>query len=111
MLNCREVSFHQSCCEKCQNFENVIDEISTYMTGIPKDITEGVESSLCCYCSFFPSIACILHNCDDCGPQKVKVSIQQRNVAKLTETRNKFLVKQWENKSHTKESAAQTYLH
>ena len=48
MLNWQgRIPFCQSCCEKCQNFENVIDEIRKYMTGIPKDIMEFVESSLC----------------------------------------------------------------
>ena len=53
------------------------------MIGIPDDIKGCVKYSLCPYNGYFPYIACILHNCDNCGTQKVKVSIQQRNVAKL----------------------------
>ena len=46
------IPFCQSC-EKCQNFENGIGEITKYMMGIPKDITECVESHLCSYNGYF----------------------------------------------------------
>ena len=33
-----KIPFRQSCCKKCQNFENTLEQISKYMQGVPKDV-------------------------------------------------------------------------
>ena len=57
------IPFRQSCCEKCQNFENTMAEISKYMNGVPREVGDCVDSSLYAYEGFFPHISCILHKC------------------------------------------------
>ena len=42
-----KIPFRQSCCEKCQNFENMVSEISKYMQGVPRDVGDCVDASLC----------------------------------------------------------------
>ena len=112
MLHCREeFPFHQSC-EKCQNFENVIDEISKCMTGIPKRYRQNVSSPVCVLTMvifltlfvFYVIVMIVEH-------RRVKLVFNKEMFAKLTETRKNSLSMEWENKSPTKESVAQTYLH
>ena len=31
------ISYRQSCCEHCQNFENIVNKVSRYMSDIPSD--------------------------------------------------------------------------
>ena len=48
-----KIPFRWSCCEKCQNFENTLQQISKYMQGLPRDVGDCVDASLCHYDSFF----------------------------------------------------------
>ena len=73
-----KIPFRQSCCEKCQNFENTIAEISKYMNG-SREVGDCVDSSLCAYEGFFPHISCILCTCNKCGIEKVKSKFMQLN--------------------------------
>ena len=43
------IPFQQSCCERCQNFEALIDEMSKYMVGILCTLANCVDSSVCVY--------------------------------------------------------------
>ena len=54
------IPYRQSCCEHCQNFENIIHEASKYMTGIPSDTGDWIDHSLCAYMGYFPNLPCIL---------------------------------------------------
>ena len=53
---------------------------------------------------------CILHICKECGAKKYKDSILQRNKAKCTDKRKRFLVKLWVTKTLRKEGAAQSFI-
>ena len=92
------IPYRQSCCEKCQNFENIVHEASKYMSGIPSDKGDSIDRSLCTYTGYFPKLPCILCICKDCGTEKFKKSILQRNKSKCCDKRKKFLVKIWETK-------------
>ena len=81
------IPYRQSCCEKCQNFENVVHEASKYMSGIPSDKGDCIDRSLCAYMGYFPKLPYLLGMCIDCGTEKFKKSILQRNK------RKRFLVK------------------
>ena len=54
------IPFRQSCCEKCQNFENANDEASKYLRSIPRNIGDCIDQTLCPYTGFFPKLPCIL---------------------------------------------------
>ena len=71
------IPYRQSCCKKCQNFENVVHEASKYMSGIPSDKDYSIDRSLCAYTGYFPKLPCILRMCKDCGTEKFKKSILQ----------------------------------
>ena len=43
------IAFRQSCCEKCQNFRNVIDEAAKYLHGVPHDIKDVIDRTMCAY--------------------------------------------------------------
>ena len=61
------IPFRQSCCERCQNFENILNEASKYMAS-----GDAIDLSMCHYTGFSPDIKCILHICDKCGTSKYK---------------------------------------
>ena len=54
------IPFCQSCCKKCQNFENANDEASKYLQSIPRNIGDCIHQTLCPYMGFFPKLNCIL---------------------------------------------------
>ena len=66
------IPFRPSCCERCQNFENILNEASKYMVNIPSDVGDAIDLSMCPYTGFFPDIKCILCICDKCGTSKYK---------------------------------------
>ena len=51
-----KIPFRQSYCERCQNFDNIVQEINKFMLGVPRTLADCVDSSLCDYNTFFPSI-------------------------------------------------------
>ena len=96
------IPYRQSCCECCQNFENIVQEASKYMSGIPSDIGDCIDRSLCAYTGYFPNLPCILCICKECGTSKFKESILQKNEGKCSDKRKRFLVKIWETKAEKK---------
>ena len=48
-----KIFFRQSCYEKCQNFENTVNEISKYMRSVQRDVGDCVDASLCPFDGFF----------------------------------------------------------
>ena len=52
-----KIPFHQSCCEKCQNAENIIDKASKYMKNVPWDLGGCVDRTLCPYQGYFLKLA------------------------------------------------------
>ena len=104
------IPFRQSCCEKCQNFENILNEASKYLSGIPSDVGEAINRSLCEYSGYFPKVSCILRTCKTCGTDVFKNAILRDNADKLKDERKRFLVKLWETKTERKEGVAQSFL-
>ena len=105
-----KIPLQQSCCKKCLNFENVSKIIAQYLQGMFKDLNVAVDSTLCKYEGIFPKIDCVLHMCCDCGTGKLCANIENANASKLQDTRKRFLVKQWENKSREYNGVSQSYL-
>ena len=105
-----KIPLRQSCCEKCLNFDNVAKEAFTYLTGTSKDLHEAVDLTLCPYTGTYPKIECILCTCSECGTSKLKQSLIEKNSAKLQDTRQRFLIKQWVNKSREKNGVTQNFL-
>ena len=101
----------QSCCEKCQNYDAVVEESNKYMTGISGTLADCVDTSFCDYNTFFPQIECILQKCEKCGTNKLKDTLKQQNSQKFKDKRKRFLVKQWENKIQIKKGERQTFMH
>ena len=93
------IPYRRSCCENCQNFENIVHKASKYMSGIPSDRGDCIDCSLCPYTGYFPNLLCILHICKQCGTRKFKESILLKNKAKCCNKRKRFLVKLWETKT------------
>ena len=90
-----KIPFHQSCCEKCQNAENIIDEASKDMKNVPGDLGGCVDRTLCPYQGYFPKLACILHKYKKCRPSKFLAEILDDNADKCADIRQCFLVKLW----------------
>ena len=94
-----KILFRQSCCEYCQNFEAVTDEMSKYMIGILRTLADCIDSSMCPYNSYFPKMDCVLRICKNCGTLKLKAKLKKDNKGKMKDCRKQFLVKQWSTKS------------
>ena len=41
------IPFRQSCCERCQNFENTLNEASKFLSGVQRDAGDAIDKSLC----------------------------------------------------------------
>ena len=80
------------------------------MHNIPSDIGDCIDRSLCAYTGYFPKLPCILHICKECGTEKFKDSILQKNKAKCIDKRKKFLIKLWVTKIVRKEGAVQSFM-
>ena len=39
------IPFRQSCCEWCQNFENVLNEASKFLSEVPTDVGDAIDKS------------------------------------------------------------------
>ena len=86
-------------------------EISKYMNGVPREVGDCVDSSLCAYEGFFPHISCILCTCHKCGIEKLKSKIMQLNESKIGDKRKRFMMKVGVTKTKVKDGAQQSYLH
>ena len=40
------IPFRQSCCKKCQNFENITNEAAKYLHGVPHNIGDCIDQSI-----------------------------------------------------------------
>ena len=85
----------QSCCEKCLNFENIIKEGSKYLKGIPKEMNDCIDSTLCSYKGYFPKFCCIQRECDSCSLTTLKERLIAENAVKISDTHKRFLNKEW----------------
>ena len=106
-----KIPFRQSCCEKCQNFKNTLEQISKYMQGVPRDVRDCVDTSLCHYDGFFPQIPCILCTCEHCRVGRFKQKIERLNASRMKDNRKRFMVKVLVTKSKVTEGVKQSYLH
>ena len=107
-----KIPFRQSCCEHCQNFENILNEASKYLKDIPSDVGDALDHSMCAYVGYFLKIDCILCICDKCGTSQYKGLILEKNASKVCDRSKHFLVKQWVTKTVRKEDGnAQSFLH
>ena len=77
-----KIPFCQGCCKRCQNFEEVVEEISNYMIGVPRTLADCVDSSFRAYKTFFPSMPYILRICKKCGTTKLKDCLEKQNMKK-----------------------------
>ena len=80
------------------------------MSGVPRDVGDAIDKSLCEYSGYFPKLSCILHTCKKCGTDALKNSILQNNAAKIEDQRKRFLVKLWVTKTENKEGVSQSFL-
>ena len=107
-----KIPFRQSCCEKCQNAENIIDEAGKYMRNVPHNLGGCVDRTLCPYKGYFPQIECILCKCNTCGRAKFHHEILNDNKDKTKDERQRFLVKLWYTKrGKKKDGTTQSFLH
>ena len=106
-----KIPFRQSCCEKCQNVENIIEQASKYMLNIPRDVGGCVDRTLCTYNDYFPQLPCILRTCKMCSTKQFYNEIVESNKAKMSDTRKRFLIKQWITTTVKKNGATQSFLH
>ena len=104
------IHFRQSCCERCQNFENTLSDASKHMRGIPSEAGDAIDNSLCEYEGYFPDITCVLCTCEKCGIDKYKNYLLDVNASKMCDSSRRFLIKQWEAKTGHKEGTSQSFL-
>ena len=97
------IPLRESCCEKCQNFENVTNEAAKYLLSVPHDIGDVIDRTMCHYIGYFSKLPCILHTCDHCGQAKFQNKLVDLNRNKLSDTRKRCLVKIWITKTERKE--------
>ena len=106
-----KIQFHQSCCEKCQNIENIIEQASKYMTNIPRNLGGCLDRTLCDYHGYFPNFKCVIRKCKNSGSSKFPQQILESNADKFSDNRKRFLIKQWVTQTERKEGATQSFLH
>lgn len=106
-----KIPLRQSCCEKCQNFENIISVAHKHLNGVPGTLEGCVNTALCPYLDFFPNFQCVNGACSECGIDSVKQNLLQLNASKLKEKRKRFMIKQWVTKTRQKDGKSQSYLH
>ena len=63
-----------------------------HLKGIPRDVGDCIDRSLCGYSNFFPKISCILRTCNECGTEFYKDSVAQ-NAEKMKDKHKRFMVK------------------
>ena len=110
LLLISRIPFRQSCCKKCQNFENVINEAAKYLHGVPQDIGNVTDRTMCAYTGYFPKLACKLCTCDNCAEAKYRNKLLDVNRNKLSDKRKHFMVKLWITKTERKEGKVQSFL-
>ena len=87
-----KIPFRQSCCEKCQKAENIIDEAGKYMRNVPHDLGGCVDRTLCPHKGYFLKIECILCKCNTCGTANFIMRYSMTIKIKLKMKGNAFLL-------------------
>ena len=105
------IPLRQSCCEKCLNFDNILKQASKYLCGIPEDLNEAIDISMCPYEGYFLNIDCVLCKCNECSIDAFKQKLLDSNESKLTDKCKCFLVKEWVTQTKENNGATQSYLH
>ena len=82
-----KIPFRQSCCERCENFTNLMKEGNKYMSGIVCDLSSLVDASLCPYEGHFPNKSCVLRICDKCGVDNFREHVIESNPTKINDKR------------------------
>ena len=80
------------------------------MKGIPADVGDAIDKSLCAYDGYFPNIRCILRTCQNYGTAKYKQQILDANASKITDKTRRFMIKQWITKTVNKAGVIQSYI-
>ena len=80
------------------------------MKGIPADIGDAIDNSLCDYSGYFTDIMCVLHTCKKCGTDKYNEKIMAANATKISDNSKRFMIKRWITKTVQKEGVTQSYL-
>ena len=104
------IPFRQSCCKKCQNFENVINDAAKYLCDVPHEIGDVIDRAMCAYMEYSPKLPCILHTCDNCGEDKYQERLLDLNRDKLTDERKQFMVKYGSQKQKEKKGKSKVSL-
>ena len=94
-----QIPFRQSCCEHCQNFENILDEASKYLSAIPSDVGDTIDKSLCEYSGYFSKLDCVIHKCRNVVHNHSRIQFYKKNHGKIKDNRKRFLVKLWVTKT------------
>ena len=81
-----------------------------HLKGIPRDVGDCIDRSLCGYSNYFPKILCILSTCNECGTEFYKDSVVVQNAEKMKDKHKRFMVKLWITKTVKKEGVTQSFL-
>ena len=65
----------------------MINEAAKYLCGMPHDIGDVIDRTMCHYMGYFPKLPCILRTCDNCGEAKFQNKLVDLNRNKLSDTR------------------------
>ena len=108
-----KIPFRQSCCEKCENFQNVLDVASKHLRIFPRTIESAVTMSQCDNDDYFPPMKCAFRECQSCGVQKAIDAIRKNNIQVLNNKRKSIMVKQWQTMKETVPGTGKikTYMH
>ena len=70
-----------------------MEQACKYLQGIPRNIDDCIDSSMCPYEKYFPKLKCALHECSLCGTNNLKLRLTTLNSDKLNDNRKKVLSK------------------
>ena len=88
----------------------MINEAAKLLRGVPHDIGDVIDRTMCHYTGYFPKLPCILCTCDTCSEAKYQSQLVDLNRSKLSDTRKRFMVKIWIRKTERKEGKIQSFL-
>ena len=88
----------------------MIDDAAKYLRGVPYDIGDVIDRTMCAYTGYFPKLPCILRTCDNCCEAKYQDKLLDLNRDKLSDKRKQFMVKLWITETERKEGKVQSFL-
>ena len=50
----------------------MINDAAVYLHGVPHEIGDVIDRTMCAYTRYFPNLPCILHTCDNRREDKYK---------------------------------------